>query len=126
MTAPRKLTCNGITHTLPEWEQLTGVSRETVRKRLQAGWDTEKALYTPVDPVRAQRAAKNDYKTKKCRKCRYHGTTSGAYVYCDYMSVKWDEEGKPQRRPCPAGWDCTAFEPKRRKQVRREWRLPSK
>lgn len=34
---------------LSEWSLRTGISRETLRYRILQGWDTEKALFTPVD-----------------------------------------------------------------------------
>lgn len=40
-----RITFNGITKTLPEWEEETGISRETIRSRIRKlGWSVEQAL----------------------------------------------------------------------------------
>lgn len=44
----RLLTMNGETHTMTEWAEVTGISRETIQRRLQRGWTVEKALTVPV------------------------------------------------------------------------------
>lgn len=38
------ITCNGETKTLAEWAEVTGVRRETISKRIKAGWPVEEAL----------------------------------------------------------------------------------
>lgn len=45
----RRFTHNGLTLTLVEWSELTGISRTTITQRIDAcGWSVEKALTTPV------------------------------------------------------------------------------
>lgn len=44
----RLITYNGITHTLSEWSEITGIKWCTILARINKGWSTEKALYTPV------------------------------------------------------------------------------
>lgn len=39
-----RLTLNGDTFTIQEWARRTGISRETISKRIRAGWDTKRAL----------------------------------------------------------------------------------
>ena len=43
----RKLTLNGETHNCAEWARKIGINRDTLYKRLVAGWSVEKALTTP-------------------------------------------------------------------------------
>lgn len=38
------VTCNGVTRTLAEWEEITGIQRRTIHYRLKAGWPVEEAL----------------------------------------------------------------------------------
>lgn len=42
----RNLTLDGETHTLAEWSRITGVSCQTIYKRLERGWTIEQALRT--------------------------------------------------------------------------------
>lgn len=42
------ITFDGETHTLAEWETMTGIKQETIRARLKLGWTVEKTLTTPV------------------------------------------------------------------------------
>lgn len=49
MRTNRVLTHNGITMTLVEWEETTGINHCTITSRLDRGWATEKALTTPVN-----------------------------------------------------------------------------
>jgi len=47
----RHLVLNGITKTLAEWEELTGISHVTITARIDRhGWDVERALTTPIRP----------------------------------------------------------------------------
>ena len=39
---------NGETHTIAEWSRITGINNPVLKYRFQKGWDTEKALTTPV------------------------------------------------------------------------------
>lgn len=44
----RFITYNGQTHTVSEWAEITGISREAIRGRLKRGWTIEKALSKEV------------------------------------------------------------------------------
>ncbi len=44
----RIIECNGISRTLAEWADITGVRPMTIAYRLNNGWDVEAALNTPV------------------------------------------------------------------------------
>jgi len=48
----RWMTCDGVTLTLHEWCEKTGISHPTLIQRLNAGWSEEKALTTPVRQIR--------------------------------------------------------------------------
>jgi len=39
---------NGERRTIPEWSEITGISRETLRGRIQNGWPIDVALTYPV------------------------------------------------------------------------------
>ncbi|WP_461246525.1 hypothetical protein [Treponema sp. R6D11] len=45
----RKLTVNGITRTLIEWCEITGMKFETIEGRIKRGWSPEKIINTPVN-----------------------------------------------------------------------------
>lgn len=42
------ITYGGVSRTLSEWAECTGIPRNTLRMRICAGWDEYKALTTPV------------------------------------------------------------------------------
>jgi hypothetical protein len=42
-----RMTLNGVTHTLPEWSRITGISKELLRVRHREGWTDEQVLTTP-------------------------------------------------------------------------------
>ena len=45
----RLLTLNGVTKTLIEWSEITGINRQTIKSRIdRSGWSIEQALTTPV------------------------------------------------------------------------------
>ena len=44
---------NGETHTLTEWERITGIQQSTIRQRLKAGWSVERALTELASRYRA-------------------------------------------------------------------------
>ena len=44
MSSNRMLELNGVTHTLKEWSVITGISRTTIRNRLDRNWSIEEAL----------------------------------------------------------------------------------
>lgn len=41
------ITFNGKTKTIKEWSEETGISNETIRRRIEYGWEVEAALYEP-------------------------------------------------------------------------------
>ena len=45
----RFITLNEETHSLSEWSRITGINKNTIEKRLRAGWSEELALTKPVD-----------------------------------------------------------------------------
>lgn len=53
----RKVTFNGETLPLPEWAARIGITRESLRDRIDGGWTIEKALTTP--PIRNRGRADN-------------------------------------------------------------------
>lgn len=42
------LTYKGITHTISEWAEITGISRSTLNNRVWRGWSDEEVLTMPV------------------------------------------------------------------------------
>ncbi|MFI5113494.1 MAG: hypothetical protein ACHP7J_00015 [Terriglobales bacterium] len=44
----RPLTLNGETKLIIEWSELLGMSKNTIRARLERGWSVERTLTTPV------------------------------------------------------------------------------
>lgn len=42
------ITANGVTQTLQDWANQTGINRRTIAARLKKGWDDEDAVNTPV------------------------------------------------------------------------------
>ena len=42
------LTYNGEKHTLAEWASAIGINPDTLARRISRGWDTEKAITTPL------------------------------------------------------------------------------
>lgn len=53
------LTVNGISRTVTEWAEAFDISPITLRSRLRAGWDVNKALTYPVN---ARKASKSRYR----------------------------------------------------------------
>lgn len=41
------ITANGMTKTITEWSEITGLARKTIRDRINSGLDTESAINTP-------------------------------------------------------------------------------
>lgn len=46
------ITFGGVTKPLPQWAEDCGMKACTLRARLRSGWDVERALTTPVRPLR--------------------------------------------------------------------------
>lgn len=42
------LSLNGESHTISEWEKITGIGNHLIAKRLKLGWSIEKTLTTPI------------------------------------------------------------------------------
>lgn len=49
------LSLGGETHSVSEWERIRGFGNSVIKQRLRLGWDTERAILTPVK--RIQRTA---------------------------------------------------------------------
>lgn len=43
-----KVTANGVTHTIAEWEKITGIQNQTIHKRISRGWREEDAVLLPL------------------------------------------------------------------------------
>lgn len=43
----RRITCNGETHTISEWSDITGLSQGTICDRLKYGWSIQEVLFRP-------------------------------------------------------------------------------
>ena len=41
------VTINGVSHTLTEWEEITGISAHTIGRRVKAGWKSADAIFMP-------------------------------------------------------------------------------
>ncbi len=48
----RILTYRGISKCLVEWSEESGIKSGTIGRRLRKGWDTEKAVFTPINAAR--------------------------------------------------------------------------
>ena len=44
----RLIYVNGLSKTLQQWADETGIRRETIARRINSGWDPHKAIRTPV------------------------------------------------------------------------------
>ncbi|NOV25919.1 hypothetical protein E5S69_20670 [Cupriavidus necator] len=44
----RHLEHDGVTRTLAEWSEITGINRDTLQKRLASGWSVDRAITTPT------------------------------------------------------------------------------
>lgn len=53
-TRNRRITHNGETLSIPEWAERLGITRESLRDRLDAGWSVSDALTTPAVRSRAR------------------------------------------------------------------------
>jgi hypothetical protein len=43
------ITVSGVTRSATEWDEVTGLGRDTCSQRIKAGWDPVKAAITPLD-----------------------------------------------------------------------------
>lgn len=50
-TCATKLTHNGEQHSLGEWSKIRNIDQTTLRSRIKAGWDTERALNQPAGRI---------------------------------------------------------------------------
>jgi co-chaperonin GroES (HSP10) len=46
------LTCRGRTLTMSQWVEYTGVNHTTMRRRLNKGWSTERAIFTATRSIK--------------------------------------------------------------------------
>lgn len=53
----RVLVVDGVSATIPEWVERTGLLKSTIRERLRRGWTPKRAVSTPVPSTTAVRAA---------------------------------------------------------------------
>ncbi len=60
----KKLEHNGESLTIPEWSEKTGLSVETIRKRLELGWDVGTAIDAQVGTVKFSYAHQYEYNGK--------------------------------------------------------------
>lgn len=60
----RLLTCNGETHTMSEWSEITGIIQTTISSRIRRGCSDEEALTTPINKSKS-RNKKNQIKQLK-------------------------------------------------------------
>lgn len=44
----RKIEFKGVVRTLPEWADIAGLSRTTLKRRLERNWDFERAITQPL------------------------------------------------------------------------------
>lgn len=51
----RRLTVRGVTRSVAEWSRLSGLPYTTIRTRVLAGWDAERAVTTPPDPRKTRK-----------------------------------------------------------------------
>lgn len=94
---------NGEEHTVTEWSEIKGISRDTIVSRInQFGWSVADAIETKANKPRAKKRRCD----ANCRDCQYSMWLSwdGRYCVCDYLGMT----GK--RRPCEAGDGCTVKE----------------
>jgi len=55
----RLITVDNITKTLSEWSEIIGINTGTIRRRIDIlGWDTERAINTPIDIKKRNRRSK--------------------------------------------------------------------
>lgn len=51
----RLLTCEGVTKTLMQFSESSGVPRTCIEKRISAGWDIKDAIFKPVRAIKRRR-----------------------------------------------------------------------
>lgn len=62
---PKLVTANGVTRTIQQWSEISGIAAATIRNRLELGWDVETAVSEPPRKARGLNAkdpAFRDYK----------------------------------------------------------------
>lgn len=50
--------CDGESHTLMEWHEITGIAYGTLKGRYKRGWSAEQIMHTPVDKTKSHRKQK--------------------------------------------------------------------
>lgn len=120
MSAGYEITINGETHSVTGWCKIYNINTSTVSSRVKAGMTYEEAFTTPIHyrhevkyPKKAGKKVKQPHygykmkRTERCRRCNYGERADSQWV-CMYM----DLHPLHKRRPCPAGDECTVWEPK--------------
>jgi len=99
----RSVTFEGRTQTVTEWARERGLPWQTVYTRIYHGWSVEKALSTPVDPVR-QVAAGGGTWSRAPRMLTASGRTQSTSEWARELGVR------PQtiRNRLNAGWAVEA------------------
>lgn len=54
---PRQITLGNETRSILEWSEVSGIKVATIRERIQAGWDTHRAIFEPANGVENLRRA---------------------------------------------------------------------
>lgn len=54
----RIITIDGVSHTMSEWSDISGISRHNIEKRLKMKWDEKKAVFTPVNTAFSNKSKK--------------------------------------------------------------------
>lgn len=53
MSSNRVITIDGVSHTMSEWSDISGVNAYNIYNRLKMKWDIKKAVFTPVNTLPA-------------------------------------------------------------------------
>ena len=56
----RFVKCNGESHTIAEWSQITGIGKTTIKERLNRGWSDKETLLKPIEDRGVKRIFKFD------------------------------------------------------------------
>lgn len=83
MREAARLSYDGKIYTIREWANELGISHWVLRQRLQSGWSVQKAIETPVLPVKRKRTS--------------HGM-SGSKEYCAWQNMKFRCENPKNNR----------------------------
>jgi integrase len=87
MSNVSKITHDGVTLSLKQWSEKTGIPPATIKSRLGAGWPLADALGTPVDRRFARGGRRKAGGQRPCPELKEHPTSGQAYC-------RWSERGK--------------------------------